>query len=233
MKIIAANIEDLCDADAEKLERKLPFETRQRIRKFRFKNDYKRSLLGEIMIRYLYIYCSGCRNNEIHIVRNQYGKPYIKYSNKAFVNVSHSGNWVVCAFDREELGVDIEQIIMRGGDVISLAGVILSGEEYKYFLRLTDSEKNQALTKYWTMKESFAKFFGQGLQINLKDIQIPYKEDNGEVFYRNEKCATVYSLMYDDNYYFSCCKRSVGSVLVEKVKISDLLGYMQECESKV
>ncbi len=228
MKIIAANIEDFCDADAEKAEENLPLETRQRVRRFRFKNDYKRSLLGEIMIRCLSVRCMGDEYKKIHIVRNQYGKPCIANCKDAFVNVSHSGNWAVCAFDCEELGIDIEQNILPGKNTDSLAKEILSGEEYRYFLSLNDSEKNLALTKYWTMKESFTKYDGQGLQINIKDIQIPYQYNRGEIIYHNKKCAGVYSLIYDGNYYFSCCKRNIGNVRIEKIEMGDLLGCMEE-----
>ncbi|MCL0028295.1 hypothetical protein M1M88_01070 [Peptococcaceae bacterium] len=43
-------------------------------------------------------------------VENDYGKPFLKNTNDLYFNVSHSGEWVVCAIHHHPIGIDIEQV---------------------------------------------------------------------------------------------------------------------------
>jgi 4'-phosphopantetheinyl transferase len=48
-------------------------------------------------------------NKYIRINKNQYGKPYLKeYPNFNF-NISHSGEYVLCAVDDKSIGIDVEE----------------------------------------------------------------------------------------------------------------------------
>ena len=43
--------------------------------------------------------------------KNQYGKPYLSEHPDFYFNISHSGEYVLCAIDNNPIGVDIEEVV--------------------------------------------------------------------------------------------------------------------------
>lgn len=109
MQIIAVNIsEELSVNDFEELLSYVPLE-KQKIKSFLHFKDAKRTLVGEILVRSILGKQLSLKNKDINIYYNAYGKPYIKIEGNYF-NLSHSGDWVVCAFDSSPVGIDVEII---------------------------------------------------------------------------------------------------------------------------
>lgn len=50
-----------------------------------------------------------CSITESCIIKNQQGKPYFRDLSKPFFNVSHSGQYIGCVFDTDEVGLDIQR----------------------------------------------------------------------------------------------------------------------------
>lgn len=83
-----------------------------------------------------------------------------------YFNISHSGNYVICAFSEEaSLGIDIEEIKM-----VNLL-------DFKSFYNDADWQKimiskntYNAFFDVWTKKEAVVKAMGQGLSISFPDI---------------------------------------------------------------
>ena len=81
--------------------------------------------------------------------KNENGKPYLEGASFCF-NLSHSGEYAVCALSESEVGVDLEKIkpISRG---VMLRFVGQCGES---------DEEN---TRLWTRYEAIGKFLGCGI----------------------------------------------------------------------
>lgn len=97
------------------------------------------------------------------IFYNKYGKPYLKKINKYF-NISNTKNISVCVFSDKEIGVDIEYI--RYNELVMKRMFTL--EECVF----VNNSKNKAeiFTLIWTIKESYSKLLGLGLNYNFKKI---------------------------------------------------------------
>ena len=81
-----------------------------KVKKFIHKEDKARSLVGELLVKNIIYQNLGLTDNQISFKENAYGKPFlVGYPDFQF-NISHSGDWVVCAVDEEQVGVDIEQL---------------------------------------------------------------------------------------------------------------------------
>lgn len=95
------------------------------------------------------------------------------------MNISHSGDMVVCAVDDRPVGIDIEQI--RPID-LTVAKRICSVEELLYlfghrpteqdFTYTTDTEILARFFEIWTAKEAYGKCLGSGIGDIKKQVPI-------------------------------------------------------------
>lgn len=95
------------------------------------------------------------------IYYNKYGKPYIK---GIYFNISHTNNLSACVISDNEVGIDIEQITYNE----KVARKILTKNELDNLYLC--SNKAEMFTIYWTMKESYVKLLGIGLEYGLKNV---------------------------------------------------------------
>ena len=109
------------------------------------------------------------------IFYNQYGKPYLK--NKYF-NISHADNYLLLGIADEEIGVDMQKITFKKN-----VEKLFSEEEQN----LLKTAKEKMFTRYWVLKESYAKYLGVGISkkilqetIKKKDVYFyEYEDLNG------------------------------------------------------
>lgn len=159
------------------------------IKRFRKIEDVNRALLAEILIRTIIIKKLNITNEEIVFENNLYGKPALKWYNNFHYNISHSGNWIICAIDDTELGVDIQKIQPVDLDI---AKHFFSKEEYYELMKKNDCERLTFFYELWTLKESYIKAIGKGLSIPLDSFSLNI----------NEKEINICSLEEDTNLYF-------------------------------
>ncbi|MCD8048728.1 MAG: 4'-phosphopantetheinyl transferase superfamily protein [Clostridia bacterium] len=83
--------------------------------------------------------------------RGEHGKPYVK-GESIYFSLSHSGDVLICAVGRSEVGADVEKMreIKRSERIAArcFAGEKIS-DERDFF-------------KHWTRKEAFLKYTGEG-----------------------------------------------------------------------
>lgn len=101
--------------------------------------------------------------NNYTIIYNEYGKPYLKNINKYF-NVSNTKNISVCVFSDKEIGVDIEYL--RYNELVMKRMF----NEKEINLIKKSKNKKEMFTIIWTIKESYSKLIGLGLNYNYKKI---------------------------------------------------------------
>ena len=93
------------------------------------------------------------------------GKPYLEKSPLNF-SISHCNDIVVCAVNKMEIGIDIEDIkiankyaIKKSLTEVEKGNMELSNIKDEYFFRI------------WSLKEAFIKCLGEGLSYGMKNVE--------------------------------------------------------------
>jgi len=110
MKIYALNINQTISSPL--FNRLLSFvsdERRKKINKFVREEDADRALAADILLREALIENFKIQNQDILFYYNAYGKPSLIHTPSIYFNISHSGDWVVCAINDYEVGIDVEK----------------------------------------------------------------------------------------------------------------------------
>lgn len=101
-----------------------------------------------------------------------HGKPEIE---GICFNLSHSEDMVLCAVSKKEVGCDIEKV----KEVTPrLASRFFADEENCYLNGLAEEERNGEMIRIWTMKESYVKMTGEGIQFPFTDFSVISKGQN-------------------------------------------------------
>ena len=168
MKIYAVKILSMRNEEINYINSLIGSHKRCKIEKFVNTKDKIRALIGEIIIRTEIIESLFIRNEDITIRENQYGKPYLIKSPEFNFNISHSGDFVVCAIDNKPIGIDIEEV--KTIEYKAIAKNLFSVIEFNYIIEKDISMQLSKFYEVWTLKESYIKFCGQGLSIPLKSF---------------------------------------------------------------
>jgi 4'-phosphopantetheinyl transferase len=139
----------------------------KRLMRYRFIEDVKRSLFGELIVRWEYMNKLGIKNKHIVFETNEYGKPFVRGINNFHFNITHSGLWVMAAFSSSHIGIDIEVVKPIELDI---ARKFFSKEEYCDILNQSSEKRLEYFYKLWTLKESYIKAMGNGLSISLNSF---------------------------------------------------------------
>lgn len=124
------------------------------------------------------------------IVRSSHGKPYFKYLNNFYFNVSHSHDLQVVAICDCEVGVDIERL--RKADLRVAKRFTQSEREY-----ILKQDYNKRFFEVWTKKEAYLKYNGIGIKGGLSSFN---------VFDIPEKIITF---THNDYIISVCCKKEL------------------------
>ena len=89
------------------------------------------------------------------------GKPYFPGSNLHF-SITHTKTTVFCAISDVPLGIDAEDLNRKVSP--TLAQKILSPAEFAQYEAVPAEERNEALLRFWVLKEAEAKCSGLGLR---------------------------------------------------------------------
>ena len=158
---------------------------KDRILRFHFKDDAKRTLFGDILIRYLACQKLHILNKDIIIKRNIYGKPYIKGVDKFHYNISHAGKWVVCVLSDRPVGIDIEIILPID---LEIARNFFTESEYISIRKLPQKDQLAGFYRFWTAKESYIKYIGKGLSIPLNSFTVLKKAEESYTVDIDKSC---------------------------------------------
>lgn len=205
--------------DDESYRRLLSFvsdEKYSRISRFHFIQDAKRTLYGDVLIRYIACQKKQVTNKELVFTQNKYGKPFLRNLNSFHYNISHSGNWVVCAVSNKQVGIDIEE--MKPID-IDIAKRFFSDSEYKDLI-LNHKDQISYFYDLWTLKESYIKYRGKGLSIHLDSFNFTITK--GDIILTPRLNYPLYfkQVEFQSGYKLSIC--SEESMFLSNVQIIDI-----------
>ncbi|MGG6314124.1 4'-phosphopantetheinyl transferase family protein [Paenibacillus macerans] len=185
-------------------------ERRSKVRKYRNPEDAHRGLIGEALVREIICGRFRVRNEEIAFTAGPYGKPQAANFPGFHFNLSHSGRWVVCAVDDQEVGVDIEE--MKPLD-LEMARYVFSEEQYRALLNKEEQARQAYFYDFWTLKESWVKLLGVGLSMALPEDPLPCYFKHYEV---------------DSGYKLAVCSRSEAFPERVRLKGVDALYHLAE-----
>lgn len=200
-------------------------EKRQKLNRFHFEKDRVRGLVGDLLVKMVLSQTLSIPYTSIQIDTNDYQKPYLAQPKEQLeFNLSHSGEWVVCATDSHSVGVDVERIATFD---MNVAQRYFSKEEYEYITSAdNDEERNQRWCKVWTAKESYIKAVGKGLSIPLESFSTVDQTRMASSRIIDERNWHFREYWLESQYCLSvCATRDDFSASVEIVDIQSLVSY--------
>ncbi|XP_061684310.1 L-aminoadipate-semialdehyde dehydrogenase-phosphopantetheinyl transferase [Syngnathoides biaculeatus] len=163
-------------------------EERDRIGKFVFAKDAKSAMAGRLLLRRFVCERMHVPWELIRLERSPRGKPYLAAPLEVSpesgterpgwsFNVSHQGDYAVLAAEKGlQVGVDVMKTSMPGSSTVPDFFRIMTRQftprEWRV-IRSAGSERRQlsVFYRHWTLKESFIKAIGTGLNFNLQRLE--------------------------------------------------------------
>lgn len=196
--------EEQYDDKIESLLAKVSEERKIKTKNFTRWIDQKRCILGEVLLRYILWKHCGITSKELVFRYNEFGKPFLLKPIGIYFNISHSGEWVVCGVGFTPIGVDVE-----GGieEVVTIAERFFPEEEKRYINKHSLCDKYDAFFKVWTLKESYIKCIGKGLQIPLESFYFVFLRERVSLFVdgKRDNNYNFISKKINNSYHIALC----------------------------
>lgn len=173
MKLYKFDIRNLSDKEYIKWYSLMSPEKQSRVDGFKFEDDKKRTVAGEMLAKTAISENYGVELNSLIVLHTKNGKPFVEIEN-CHISISHSHNLVVCAVSHSPVGVDTE--LVREID-LKIANRVCTKSELDYI--------NGDVTRFfevWTSKEAYIKAKGSGFSdhnvntLELDKQTIRYKD---------------------------------------------------------
>ena len=184
-RVVVQNINDFEEKEYRRFRNMVSEQKRERLDRYKHVEDYRRSLLGDILSRSLLEKMTGIDACELDICVDDMGKPYVE---NAYFNVSHSGEYVACIVSDKPCGIDIETM---DKDNLDIAKRFFVKSEYEYISDCSKEEIKSRFYEIWTAKEAYSKYEGKGLGIDLGSFEVVKKEDSYSIFVNGTEKQTV------------------------------------------
>ncbi len=200
-------------------------EKQAEIKRLAKREDAWRSLFSGLLLRAAVCEKLCVKKDDIVIVKNRYGKPFLGSVDNPplHFNLSHSGQWVVCAVDQMPVGIDIEQV--RPVD-LDIARRFFSETEYQELFSKSGEDRVSYFYDLWTSKESFVKAKGKGLSIPLDSFSISITPCGGISIKSEHRYKKVYFKQYNISQCYSlsvCAHTGTFPVYVRNVGLEYIL----------
>lgn len=194
-------------------------EEREKVKKLRKWEDAQRTLIVDILLRYVLGKELNTGNEELSFGTNEHGKPFVRSRDDINFSVSHSGEWIACAVHDLPLGIDIE--LIQSLDYYSIAKCFFSEDEYNDLTNKNHSKRLSYFYELWTLKESYIKAVGKGLSIPLDSFSIRVNRDDITLETPNEYGNWFFKQYNIDRKYKMAVCATIGD-FSDEVIISEL-----------
>ena len=157
--------------------------------------------------------------------KNPYGKIFIKEFPEINFNISHSGDYAVCALSEADVGIDIEKIRPIS---IDIAERFFTEKEYKFIMNKPQAQRLSCFYRLWVLKESYMKARGLGFNLPLKDFCINFDKAITVFEQGGFKDCSFYEFNIDC-YKLAVCKLSKTcdkDVTIECVNLKECLNKL-------
>ena len=137
-----------------------------------------------------------------------FGLPHIHY------NISHCEGMVALALSDRPVGVDIEKVRPVKD---ALVRRVLTEEEQSFLYKTAAGEEARAewFTRFWTLKESYLKYTGEGIAASLTSVSFRFHTEDAENETPDDPCitcsdpsVTMYETTLPEQYILSACSET-------------------------
>ncbi|MFC4870244.1 4'-phosphopantetheinyl transferase family protein [Negadavirga shengliensis] len=164
IRVTALNIKNTQDSRFEKAVEMLPFSIKSEVMRYRKKDDRFTRVFGKLLLKEQLAAFNFESHQITDVQKSTFGKPFLPIELE--FNVSHSGEWVVCAASTIcVLGIDIEKINPEAPMEIR---EFFTPEEMSRINNGDDPAS--ALIRIWTRKEAVLKAEGSGISTGLEKV---------------------------------------------------------------
>ncbi|WP_050740127.1 4'-phosphopantetheinyl transferase family protein [Acetobacterium bakii] len=168
------------------------------------------SLGAEVLMKKAMLKSFGIKGNLI-IEKSEQGKPRLLKHSGIHYNLSHSGNYVVCALSNKAVGLDLQKMDRLNLD---LATRYFAQEEVVWLFDLPVEKQKKGFFDLWTIKESYMKFTGRGFALPMSSFTVRLEgkllDAGGVSIFEGEEKVSVFLKEYKcpENYVLWCCSSS-------------------------
>ena len=163
-RLYLANTDALmAEGRLEALIPRLPPERQQRIARLRRREDQCLSAAAGLLLERA-LDDAGVPAGQRALRLGEQGKPYLAGREDVFFNLSHAGRIAVCLLSGHENGCDVET--ERHAD-LRVAERFFAPDEARLLRGAPEEVREELFFRLWTLKESFSKTLGAGLQVGF------------------------------------------------------------------
>lgn len=166
IEVYLLNLTRRLDEPVEKFLHYFTAQRQEKILRQRFTADRNRTIWAELLARAVIAKKISRPLEEIQIDRDANGKPFV-VDNSLMISLAHSANWAACSVGEVASGVDVEEDFT---DALAVAENFFTAQEYRQLRELDGHALAEKFLSLWTIKESFAKFTGRGIDEDFKEI---------------------------------------------------------------
>lgn len=139
------------------------------------------------------------KNISLSFTLNSFGKIYLNDS-LTYISLTHSKGYYAFAISNEEIGLDMEKIRNNINERIINR---ISKEKIK----------KDEIIKIWTIKESYLKYLGIGITLDLKNIVCD--EENASL--NSLMVAKYQNFNIEEMYELTICSKNKQEVIIKKI----------------
>lgn len=152
-------------------------ERKEKILRYKLEQSRKQSLGAGLLLKW------ALKKHGAAVEQLSYGVNGKPEAEGVFFNLSHSGQWAVCAIGDGPVGCDVEEIAsVREG----IAERFFTENEVQHLAQFEGERRNEEFFRLWTLKESYMKMTGEGMSLGLDRFEFdmdgqPTVKRDGEV----------------------------------------------------
>lgn len=195
---------------------KLSFARKNRVIKYSRYSDKIKCLLSEYLLRFAFFNTFYDEIDLNNIRLSKFGKPTLDKSPNFFFNISHSGNYVGIAYGEVDVGFDIQEKVTFSENIVTKC---FKNKEFEQF---GPYNKQEVFFKLWTIKESYVKLLGLGLNKQFRDITYIKDIDIIDGGKDNKKAKLNMSKEFEKNHFIAVCSYEKSEVVLRKINIEDI-----------
>ncbi len=205
--VYALNVQDLPDpAEEPSVMEGLWEERKQKILRYKLAESRRQSFGAGLLLKW------ALQRHGIATEKLSYGPNGKPEAVGVFFNLSHSGQWAVCAIGDVPVGCDVEEIApVREG----IAERFFTKNEVEYLNRFDGDQRLEEFFRLWTLKESYMKMTGEGMSLALDRFEFDLTEQ--PTVKRDGKAGGCHVKEYDlPGYKLAVCSEEDRFVEVAK-----------------
>ena len=182
VRVFISNISNLPDAlDNQEMMEGLPDERKEKIKRIKIAHGRKQSLGAGLLLKH---------------AQTTLGEGLC-------YNLSHSGDYVICAASNFSVGCDIEKIKEAP---INVAKRYFCESEILYLDKIPKENRDDDFFRLWTIKESYVKMLKKGLSMGLNSFEVSF--DEGVRIKKNNEYVDCHIKEYNlEGYKISVCSK--------------------------